>query len=165
MKKLIAIILLTSFSFTVSGEAQRYKHKNWVVTIDADQQASMLIAIEKSGEAKLPQLFIWCTNAWKESSKYKMGLLDTGVIDVVDPNQIDVMLSVDDSPKFNDGWFKERHILFTPISTTHIKNMIAGGELHIQFRDKHKLHKYTYPIPDLEELLKLMSGVCLYNFG
>ena len=77
MKKIIVIILLASITLSVSGEPQRYKHKSWVVTINADYQEARLIAIEKSGiEANHPQLFIWCSKAWKESNEYKMGLID-----------------------------------------------------------------------------------------
>ena len=165
MKKYIVFALLLLLPFIVNADFQRYKFNNWIVTIDNEQKYSMLHGIDKSDtEVKYPQLLLWCANAWRDKKEYKMGLLSNGVIDVENPDSIDVMISVDNNPKFNDGWYEEQHILFTPISRVHIKSMLNGNELHVQLRDKHKLHKYTYPLADFEEALQLMSQVCMYQF-
>lgn len=162
-KFLIAFIAI--LPICVLAEKQGFRLDNWAVTFNAENKSSLVYGLEKSDvNTTLPQLFLLCSQSDKKRNRYRMGLLTQTALEVEDPNQVDVALSIDDKPKMEFGWFQANQSLQASVPRQHIKEMLTGSELHVHFRDKTKLHKYTYALNNFPEVLNVMEEVCMYKF-
>jgi hypothetical protein len=116
----------SSVADEVSDDRTVSKVENWTLIQIEKKKASVALREEKSKPKENPLLTISCYLQYHRGDGFDLLLQNDNDFKTKDPDAVDVMVSVDDSPAIGDMWFPNGSKLETVKPRSLIKKMISG---------------------------------------